>query len=380
MTTMNWGVAMGSTRQVRKKKAFREGAICLEDVGASLKGGSDLIELVPIKSQTVWTVTDKVTKAPACVYYLAQKSRTIAKGFSHQTFKTYVLEYTPFGNLVKSRPRVDCRNLEVSLSNHSTNSTLGSNQQLGNGTVVSPQTPLLAWDTEVQGAPPSQKGIQWESMPAPLLKPLKVVGLDSDLEDWEADAMVEDASVHLLRKGKRFRKKHSGDDEENIVVGANLLASRHDIIPRLEPSSIHKGSLSLRILFLLYIGRWRWRSRGRNTRKAAAAEQARLDKEAEEIVKATEAEERETARKGEEKKNRAEFVPVRRGVELPDELPLDITAAFTNEATLAGLKDLADVLDDGTFRLVDGGDGVLTWARGGAKHTFSTKVPDDELT
>lgn len=40
-----------------KTKAFREGAICLEDVIASLKGGnSDLIELVPNKAQTVWTV------------------------------------------------------------------------------------------------------------------------------------------------------------------------------------------------------------------------------------------------------------------------------------------------------------------------------------
>jgi hypothetical protein len=44
------------------------------------------------------------------------------------------------------------------------------------------------------------------------------------------------------------------------------------------------------------------------------------------------------------------------------------------------LKDLADGLDDDTFQLVDGGDGVPTWVRGGAKRTLTTKVPDDELT
>lgn len=58
----------------------------------------------------------------------------------------------------------------------------------------------------------------------------------------------------------------------------------------------------------------------REAREAAAAEQARLNQEAEEIVRAAEAEEREAARKEEEEKNRAKFVPVKRGVELPNEI------------------------------------------------------------
>lgn len=39
---------------------------------------------------------------------------------------------------------------------------------------------------------------------------------------------------------------------------------------------------------------------------------------------------------------------------------------FTNKATLAESKDLADGLDDDTLQLVDGGDGVPAWEEGEA--------------
>lgn len=137
------------------------------------------------------------------------------------------------------------------------------------------------------------------------------------------------------------------------------------------------------------------RQKQREAEAAAAAEQARLDKEADDILGAAEAQEREAVRIEEEKKMRAKFPPVNVGVGLPNELPLDIAPTvlrrlkdvklvplyhFTNEGAKAATKDASDLVEDEMYRIMDNSDGVPTFVKGGSRKGLETKIADEDLS
>ncbi|KAF6749409.1 hypothetical protein DFP72DRAFT_1142541 [Ephemerocybe angulata] len=131
---------------------------------------------------------------------------------------------------------------------------------------------------------------------------------------------------------------------------------------------------------------------------AAAAEQARLDAERDELFQANLARERELARLEDMKKNKTKYVAIAVGVAVPNEAPIDVPIAImrqlklfkrvplyllTDEALQATDKE-KEVFDDGLggFAFEDDGAGGIKVTKGeaGARKPMVVKKEDDALT
>jgi hypothetical protein len=127
---------------------------------------------------------------------------------------------------------------------------------------------------------------------------------------------------------------------------------------------------------------------------AAAAERTHLEKEAEQLAIAAEKEEHEAARKEEEKKHKAKFLPVAVGHGLPDEIPIEVPPTvlrrlvaaklvglwhFTDNGIRHGSRDVS-LVDDDALRLVDDGEGNVSFVKDGSKKALETRVADQDLS
>ncbi|KAF6759434.1 hypothetical protein DFP72DRAFT_135104 [Ephemerocybe angulata] len=136
------------------------------------------------------------------------------------------------------------------------------------------------------------------------------------------------------------------------------------------------------------------RRRTMEEQEAAAAEQRRRDEEADEILRAAEAAERETAMREEMKKNKAKHMKIAVGVALPSDRPMNAPPAvmkrlkagkyvpmwhFTDEGMKQGAKDIT-VEESTPLRVLEGGDGEGEVLLAAGSRSLVTKVKDDELT